>query len=393
MRYLGSLLALVLIWPSTLAGQSVLGSSGLGLRLEPLDAIQRALGGVGVTTRTATVLPGNPVAALDVLAPTIAFTVQPHWGKYTIGSERGNFVVTRFPVLGFAYPLGTDAVFTFTAGSQFDQNWSVESKDSVDIGGESVGFTDTFFSDGAIATIQAGWARRWSTTLSFGATVGVYRGGLRRGFSRTFDQAAADSVKLENPIEPFTTAGRWAHSGPLASLNMSWDPSPNLQVGATVEWGGTIKVNPEEGAEGVSREVSVPMEFKVSTNVLLAPTLAVNVGLASSNWTDLGDPSVDAVGGGRVWSYGAGVEWEALSFWAGGLPLRVGFHRLELPFRFLEKQVRESTTSFGFSIVMAQALGLPLAAVDVAFEVGTRNSGEFKESFRRLTFTTRVGGR
>ncbi len=67
MRYLGSLLALVLIWPSTLAGQSVLGSSGLGLRLEPLDAIQRALGGVGVTTRTATVLPGNPVAALDVL--------------------------------------------------------------------------------------------------------------------------------------------------------------------------------------------------------------------------------------------------------------------------------------------------------------------------------------
>ena len=79
----------LLFLPSTLAGQSVLGSSGLGMKLEPLDAIQRALGGVGVTTRTATVLPGNPVAALDVLAPTIAFTVQPHWGKYTIGSERG----------------------------------------------------------------------------------------------------------------------------------------------------------------------------------------------------------------------------------------------------------------------------------------------------------------
>ena len=393
MRYLKSLLALALFLPSTLAGQSVLGSSGLGMKLEPLEAIQRALGGVGVTTRTATVLPGNPLASLDLLAPTIAFTLQPHWGKYTIGSESGNFLATRFPVLGFAYPLGTDGIFTLTSGSQFDQNWSVESKDSVTTSGESVGFTDTFISDGAIATIQAGWARRWSTTLSLGATVGVYRGGLKRSFSRTFDRATADSVRLENPIRQFLTGEQWVHSGPLASLNMSWDPSPNLQVGATVGWGGTIKVNPAEGAEGVSREVSVPLEFKISTNALLAPTLALNVGLASSNWTDLGDPSVDAVSGGRVLSYGAGVEWEALSFWAGGFPLRVGFHRSELPFRFLEKQVRESTISSGFSVVMAQALGLPLAAVDVAFETGNRESGEFKESFRRLTLTTRLGGR
>ena len=61
MRYSRSLWAIVLILPSSLAGQSVLGSSGLGMRLEPLDATQRALGGVGVTTRTAIVIPGNPM--------------------------------------------------------------------------------------------------------------------------------------------------------------------------------------------------------------------------------------------------------------------------------------------------------------------------------------------
>jgi len=37
-------------------------------------------------------------------------------------------------------------------------------------------------------------------------------------------------------------------------------------------------------------------------------------------------------------------------------------------------------------------LDLPLGAVDVAFEVGNRSSGDFTESFRRLTVTTRVGG-
>ena len=392
MRYFRSLLALALILPSALAGQSVMGASGLGMRLEPLDAVQRALGGVGVTTRTPTVLPGNPTASLDILAPTITFTVQPHWGRYKVGSEKGNFFGTRFPVLGFAYPLGTDAVFTFTAGSQFDQNWSVESRDSVNVAGESVGLTDTFLSDGAVTAIQAGWARRWSRTFAFGATVGVYRGGLSRTFTRAFDREAADSVTLENPIATFGTAGRWSHSGPLASLNLSWDPSPFLELGATVVWGGTVKVNPGEGAADVRRKVSVPLEFKVSTVAVLSPTLALNVGATFSNWTDLGDPSVDDAGAGKVTSYGVGVEWEGMSFWAGGLPVRLGFRESDLPFRFLGSKVKESAISFGFSVVMAQALGLPLAAVDVAIEVGNRNSGDFEESFRRLTVTIRVGG-
>ena len=33
-----------------------------------------------------------------------------------------------------------------------------------------------------------------------------------------------------------------------------------------------------------------------------------------------------------------------------------------------------------------------LAAIDVAFEMGTRNAGSFEETFRRLTVTARVGG-
>jgi hypothetical protein len=326
------------------------------------------------------------------LAPTITFTVQPHWGRSKVGSEKSNFFGTRFPVLGFAYPLGTDAVFTLTAGSQFDQNWSVESMDSIDVGGETVGFTDTFLSDGAVTAIQAGWARRWSTNFAFGATVGVYRGALTRSFIREFDREATDSVALENPIELSAIGGRWSYSGPLASLNLSWDPSPVLQVGATVAWGGTIKVNPAEGAADIRREVSVPLEFKVSTSAVLNPTLALNVGATFSNWTDLGDPSLEDAGAGRVTSYGGGLEWEGMNFWAGGLPLRLGFRRSDLPFRFLGDKVRESAISFGFSVVMAQALDLPLGAMDVAIEVGNRNSGGLEERFRRLTVTTRVGG-
>ncbi len=385
------LLALVMIVPSPVSGQSVLGSSGLGLRIEPLDAVQRALGGVGVAARTPTILPGNAIASLDILAPTVAFTVQPHWGTYEVDSEQGDFSATRFPVLGFAYPLGTNGVVTVTAGSRFDQNWSVESQDSVDVGGQRVGLTDTFLSDGAVATIQVGWARRWSTTLAMGTTLGVNRGGLTRTFTRSFE-TTVDSVPLVSPVEGFTSTGRWHHSGPLASLNLAWDPSSVLQVGATVAWSGRIKLNPAEGTDGMSRGVSAPIEFKVSTTAVLSPTLAVNAGAATSNWTDLGEPGLDAASGGRVTTFGAGVEWEVTNFWAGGFPLRAGFRRSQLPFRFLNNKVKENTVSFGFSVIMAQALGLPLAALDLAVEVGSRDAGSFKERFRRLTVSVRVGG-
>ncbi len=137
----------------------------------------------------------------------------------------------------------------------------------------------------------------------------------------------------------------------------------------------------------------MPLEFKVSTTAVLNPTFALNVGFTSANWTDLGDPSLDDAAGGRVTSYGAGLEWEGLSFWAGGLPLRLGFRQSDLPFRFLGNTVRERAISFGFTVVVAEALELPLAAVDVAIESGSRDAGAFRETFQRLTVTTRVGGR
>jgi hypothetical protein len=164
-------------------------------------------------------------------------------------------------------------------------------------------------------------------------------------------------------------------------------------LGATVGWGGTIRVDPEEGFATANRKVSIPLELKVSAIAVLSSALALNAGVASSNWQDLGDPDIDAVAGGRVLSYGGGMELEVLSFWAGGLPLRLGYRRSELPFRFLGNRVRESVVSFGFTVVLAQALDVPLAALDVAFESGSRNSGNYKESLRRLTMTLLVGGR
>ncbi len=374
------------------AGQSILSTAGLGVRSEPLDAIQRALGGVGVAAGTATVLPDDPTASLDLLAPTVTFSVQPTWGDYSLGSEEGDFRGTRFPILGFAYPLGIQSVLTVSAGSLFDQRWAATAERTVDVSGEPVPVADRFESDGGLSTLRVGFARRLSSTFAVGASVGLYRGRVDRSFNREFNREL-DSLELATPITPFAEAGRWTYSGPVASVSASWDPIALVQLGTTVSWSGTLSGEPVGSTGGGTIKATPPLEVRFGATAILSPSLSLTTGVGRASWSDLGDPAFDALAVGKTMTLGGGVQWQAGTFWAGDLPLRLGYRRAELPFLFREEKVRENTISGGFSIVMAQALGIPLATVDAAFEWGSRSAGDLDESFRRFTFTVRVGGR
>jgi hypothetical protein len=392
MRRAWFVFSLLACLPGVGVGQSILGTVGLGVRTEPLDAVQRALGGVGVGAGSATILPGDPTASLDLLAPTVSFSAQSTWGNYTFETEEADFQGTRFPILAVAYPLGIRSVLTVTAGSVFDQRWGAVSEGTLEILGEAVPIRDTFESDGGVSTLRVGYGRRLSNSLALGASVGLYRGHLDRSFVRSFNREL-DSLDVVNQITPFGDAGRWTYSGPVASVSASWDPSEVVQLGASVGWSGGITGDPVGVTSGESIDVTPPLEIRLGVTTMLSPAISVTAGLSTADWTDLGDPAFDDLVVGRVTSYGGGIEWRARRFWAGDLPLRIGYRHSGLPFAFRGHSAVENTISGGFSIVMAQALGIPLATFDAAIEVGSRTAGELNEKFRRFTLTFRVGGR
>jgi hypothetical protein len=213
-----------------------------------------------------------------------------------------------------------------------------------------------------------------------------------RSFVRSFAREL-DSLDVVNQVSPYGNAGRWTYSGPVASVSASWDPTEVVQLGASVAWSGDIKGEPVGITEGGSIEVAPPLEIRLGATTILSPALSVTAGFSTANWSDLGAPAVDALAVGRVTSYGGGLQWRVGDFWAGELPLRVGYRHSDLPFLFRGETAVESVVSGGFSVVMAQALGIPLATIDAAMEVGSRTAGTLDESFRRLTITIRVGGR
>ena len=371
-------------------GQSLLGSTGLGMRLEPIDATQRALGGVAIAGRTPTIIPGDPTASLDLLASTASVTLQPMWGSYKIGSNQGEFSGTRFPVVGIAFPLGTTGVATLTLNSFFDQNSSASVKDTLQLMGNDIPITDKSDLLGGLSALRLGWAQRISSSIALGASAGVYTGSVERSVVRSFD---LDSLPLVTPIKEFSDKKEWTYSGPLLSINLSWNPNSSLQLGTALQWSGKINMSPIGASEGEKQSIKAPLELKLGGNWIINPGISLNVGLSSSDWSNSGYPELDAVAVGRTTTYGIGLEWEATRFWSGPFPLRFGYRRSTMPFTFKGHITKEQSASVGFSVVVAEALELPIAAIDVAMERGKHSASGLEENFNRLTVTLRAGNR
>ncbi len=390
MRHLFFVCIFGLLSTQLLEGQSLLGSSGLGMKMEPIDATQRALGGVAIAGRTPTIIPGDPIASLDLLASTASVTLQPMWGSYKLGSNQGEFSGTRFPILGFAFPLGTSGVATLTVNSFFDQNSSAAVKDTLDLMGSDIPITDQSDLLGGLSALRMGWAQRISSKIAIGASAGVYTGSVERKVVRSFD---VDSLPLVGPIQEFSDKKAWTYSGPLVSLNVSWNPHSSLQLGTALQWSGNINLSPIGTSKVEKQTIKAPLEVKMGGSWILDPGISLNVGLSSSDWSDSGYSELDAVAVGRTTTFGIGMEWEATRFWSGIFPLRIGYRRSTMPFTFKGHVVKERSFSAGFSVVVAEALELPIAAIDVAMERGKHFSSDFEENFNRLTVTLRAGNR
>lgn len=384
------LLGIALLAPVPLAGQSLIGSRGLGLPMHAANARARALGGEGVGLLGGNLNPADLASSTGLLIPTVNFTMQPSWGTGVVGGESLTAKGTRFPLLGIAYPVGTlGGMVTLTFSSVMDQRWEAVEEGTEILEGIEIPVTNTFKSSGGIAAFTVGWAQRVGRTLSLAVSAGLHTGSVTRTYAREFDE----SPLLTDEIIPFKDGGKWQYQGPKLGIGASWDPFSVLRVAGSLDWSGDLDAKPTSDTRGAGESYAIPTVFRLGASGILTPRLSLNLGMSYSDWTAPEGKGLEpgTVAGG-VWNLGGGLEWDASGLGGRTIPIRLGVRRSDLPFLFRAEKPREFAYTGGLGLNLTQADRFVLAAVDLAVERGNREAGDFKEEFWKGTITFRVSG-
>jgi len=380
---LGLLLVGALPPSGSLEAQSILGSRGLGVLAEPIDAEGRALGSSGIGLAGWRVSDLDPAAAAGLRIPGISATFQPSTAELSDGRTAGQ---ARFPTLTASFPLRAH-VLSLRMGSFLDQDWQVSSFGTMVLGGREVQYSDQFRSSGNVARLRAGWAYRPLEWLSVGASVGTNVGAMDRSFLRLF---SAEDVGLD--VEPFLIQGRWRASGTLADVGVILDPSPAIRLAASVGWSSDLEFRPVGGVASDSASYAIPLEWRAGGTVTLLPGLLLHLSTTYADWSETRAHLASVESDGATWGYGGGVEWSRASFFGRTTPFRLGVRHRDLPFQGGDEPGQERTISAGVGLNLVQLEDIPMARIDLGYERGTRTGGGLSESFRRASLTLRISG-
>jgi hypothetical protein len=369
-----------------LEGQSLLGSRGLGLPLEPLDARSRALGSVGVGLMGSALLPSDPASAAGIAFPALEITIQPQWAEGTVGEESDRTHGTRFPLMGLAYPVySLGGTVTLTFGGFMDQRWGLQRESTTDLSGTTVPVVDEFTSEGGVSTFRLGWAHRIGEDLALAVGFGTRAGSVTRTFVRTL-------TDTEPGVEvvPYRVRSEWQYSGLTANFGARWDPADFLRLAGTATWSSSLKADPVEGTEGGGTDFELPMEFRVGASGLLTSGLTMSLGLAYASWEPSAGGLEEEDLAGSVWSFGGGLEWTGTQLKSRRMPFRLGARRSGLPFRFAGENPTETVLAAGIGLDLTLAQDFIVGGLDLAAERGRREAGSLSEAFWRGTLTFRI---
>lgn len=386
--------------PAVADAQSLFGTRGLGVPADGYDARARALGSNGVGLLGLSTSLVNPAETAGLLRRGVSAAFQPWSGTSEFDGQEDDVAGTRFPMVRILYPTRFGS-FSLGYGGVLDQSWAVFANGVDVIGNDTVATRDLVQNVGGIGQVRLGFARNISQNLALGVAVGVYTGNLDRGISREFPDTSLGLVGFE-------THSRWNYSGPLAAVGMRWDPMPDLRVGASVTWSGTLTAKPQEGAT-TTYEYDMPMRFHVGASGRVARNLVAAVSGSFTTWTsdDYRTPGEAAAGAAELQKeVGVGLEYSELRRGNRIFPLRLGARTSQLPFHNVNEEVpSEWAITGGIGLRLVEDEFGPLAVADIGFERGSRKGLErtggpaleidspLEESFLRFTVSISLFGR
>jgi hypothetical protein len=348
---------------------SVFGIRGIGLLGRPLSA--RASGAGGAFALFDGTSTSNPASFSQILTTSGWGTFAATARTFSDGPVGATLGSTRFPLFGFATPVGRRAVVGVTVSDYLDRTWSDSTGQDTLLRDSAVTVADLASSTGGVTDIRVAGAYRLSDAVAVGLGVHVLAGSTRMTIARSFSLTS-----FSNYSEVATTS--------FSGLGVS--AGVQARLGARLAAAASVRVNGRLTASvlgGASTTVALPVE--AAAGVLYVPVNGLGVAV-SAGYQTWSHAAADLAAAGQpgtrdVWNVAVGAEVTAVRWRGETLPIRFGYRWRQLPFGVgtaaATLPLNEHALSAGIGLVLAGRR----ATLDLGAETGSRAAGAASERF------------
>jgi hypothetical protein len=380
MRRAGLLIVAVLLAasaPEAVAQESVFGIRGLGFLGRPVSARSAGMGGGEALFDGSSAVNPASLASWHSLAGWAVGA----GSQRSVDAGTGTVSLTsmRFPLFGFAAPIGRRIVVGVTVSDFLNRNWDVQQTDTVMPRDSAVPVTDRTKSIGGVSDLRFAAAYWLTDRIALGAGFHVLTGSVQTAIERDFPSDPA--------YRTFVQITETQYRSTAASFGLFVTPVPRLVLAASARFNGRLRSdNP-----GASARVHLPTEL--SGGIYLGPLQGITVTsfVSHADWSVAsGDLEAAGQAGARdVWSLGIGAQVSSVKLFGHVAPLRAGYRWRQLPFLVPEPNpalptravpLSEHAVSLGIGFLLAGGR----ANLDAALEGGSRTAGSVSERFTTM---------
>ena len=360
--------AIVLTAPVARA-QGTLGAQGFGYPPGQLSVYSRSIG--GATAEVDAISPINPASLILLRRGALYIQSEQESRSLDAGGRSGSTRSYRFPLFAAGIPIGNRGMLGVSFSTLLDRTWGTEARTREQFGEDSVSFTQTFRSEGALNDVRIAGAWAFRENLVFGVGVHMFPGENRLTINRVFDDSLV--------FAPLRDSANVNYFGTGYSAGVVWRPARTLTLGASGRVGGSLKLRE---ADTLVATADAPSRFGVGARYEVVPGTAVALRADRTLWSNMAGLGSARATPEDVWDFGLGLDAVGPRIGGAQFALRAGARRRTLPFLANNESVKETAFTFGS--------GTPLAAgraqLDFFLERAARSAGNVDAKERSWTF-------
>ena len=367
-------LAAVLLaaFPITALAQGTLSTQGFGYPTGTLST--RSLGTGGALGEIDPLSVSNPSSILNLGGTALYFQAEPEFRTLSARGQSETSTIARYPLILGTMRIASAVAAGLSATNLLDRSFSTTTHGTANVGGEDIGSTNTFSSDGAIADIRLAVA--WEPTgwlhLGFGAH--AITGDNRLNSTQVFD----DSTRYARLVDTSTVSyvGNAFSGGAEVYLGRA------AVIAASYRRGGTMSLKHGDSTKAQAR---VPDRLAFSAAYLGIRGTSIAVRTAHDKWSNMAGLGSAGLAVHDSWDTSVGADVLGPRLAGRSLQLRAGGRWRTLPFGVGTTPVRERSLSLGMGTLIAGGR----AALDVAGVRAVRDASDI--DLQESAWTLSVG--